>query len=59
MQFKTRYDPHDRIHAEPGSGVKQLYAPRFDDDGHMELVEAGTEDLYGFIQSYKIRVTLM
>lgn len=53
MQFKTRYDPHDRIHAEPGSGVKQLYAPRFDDDGHMELVEAGTEDLYGFIQSYK------
>ena len=50
--FDTQYSPRERIHAEAGSRVKQLYAGRYDANGRVVLEEKGTEDLYGFIQSF-------
>ena len=50
---KTQFDDHARVYSNPGSRFKTLYAPRFDDNGVMELVENGRENLYEFIQSHK------
>ena len=50
---KTQFDDHARVHSNPGNRFKTLYAPRFDDNGVMELVENGRENLYEFIQSHK------
>lgn len=58
MPFKTQYDAHDRIHAPLGSRRKLLYAPKFDEDGRLELIESGTEDWYGYIQSHRDSVDL-
>lgn len=54
--FRTAYQAianHTRVHSAPGSKVKTLYSPTFDEFGHMELQEAGQENLYDFIQSHK------
>ena len=53
MAFRTQYDQPVRVHSEPGSGEKILYAPVFDKNGVMSLVESGKEDFYGYIQSFK------
>lgn len=50
--FDTQYSPRERIHPCSGSRVKQLYAGRYDADGRVVLEEKGTEDLYGYIQSF-------
>ena len=50
--FDTQYTPHGRIHPCAGSRVKQLYAGRYDANGRVVLEEKGTEDLYGYIQSF-------
>lgn len=57
-KFNTQFDPHDRVYLEPGSPVKQLYAPHYDDQGRWYLEEAGTEDLYGYIQSHAMSVDI-
>lgn len=51
--FKTQFDPRERVHANVGSTVRTLYAPKFDEKGVMSLVESGKENLYEFIQSHK------
>ena len=51
--FKTQFDPRERVHANPGSPVRILYSPKFDEKGVMSLVESGKENLYEFIQSHK------
>uniref|UniRef100_A0AAU8AZZ8 Internal scaffolding protein n=1 Tax=Dulem virus 119 TaxID=3145596 RepID=A0AAU8AZZ8_9VIRU len=53
MSFKTMFDDHDRVYQEPGSGIRKLYTSRLRDDGVIELVESGTDDLYASIQSHK------
>lgn len=61
MTFRTlaqALDDHPRVSANPGNRVKILYSPKFDQFGHMELVESGKEDLYGFIQSHKESVDI-
>lgn len=50
--FPTQFDSHDRIFANPGDPIKILYAPQVDKQGHLELIESGTEDLYEYIQSH-------
>lgn len=57
--FKTQYsNDRPRPKAHVGTRVKVLYAPEFDDDGRMQLVESGREDLYGYIQSHKDSVDI-
>lgn len=51
--FKTQFDSRERVHANPGSTVRILYSPKFDEKGVMSLVESGKENLYEFIQSHK------
>lgn len=59
MAFKTQYSAdRPRPKAHLGSRVKTLYAPEFDDEGRMDLVETGREDLYGFIQSHRDSVDI-
>lgn len=50
--FRTRYDPHDRVYQEPGSPIHVLYSPVFNKDGVMHLEESGKENLYDYIQSH-------
>ena len=52
MRFSTRYDPHDRVTANSGSRLRILYQAQLDDEGRIDLVECGTEDLYAQIQSH-------
>lgn len=58
MAIKTQFMEHSRVHANPGNPVKVLYSPKFASDGSMELVEAGKENLYDYIQSHKESVDI-
>lgn len=52
-KFRTQYDDDKpRFVAEPGSRVKTLYGPIFDDRGVMHLTELGKHNLYAEIQSH-------
>lgn len=53
MRFRTQFESHDRVLANPGTSEHILYAPQIDENGHLELVETGREDLYDYIQSHK------
>jgi hypothetical protein len=56
MKFRTvaqAIESHPRVFATPGEREKTLYSPSFDEFGHMELKEAGKENLYEFVQSHK------
>lgn len=50
--FRTQYDPPARFIQEPGSPIKTLYSPKFDENGVMYLVESGKANLYQEIQSH-------
>lgn len=52
MMFKTQYDSHARVHLNPGSRIKTVFSPRYDDRGVLDLQVTGEEDLYGYIQSH-------
>lgn len=58
MQFETQFRKPERFLSNPGSPVKILYGPEFDDKGRMNLVEKGRENLYDFIQSFKESVDI-
>lgn len=58
MQFQTQFRKRERFLTNPGSPVKILYGPEFDEKGRMNLVEKGRENLYDFIQSYKESVDI-
>lgn len=54
MKFRTQYSARIPVYQDPGSRVKVVYAPRYDEKGVLDLVETGEkEDLYGYIQSHK------
>ncbi len=58
MKIKTQFMEHARVHANPGNPEKILYTPKFAKDGTMELIEAGKENLYEYIQSHKDSVDI-
>ncbi len=58
MQFETQFRKPERFLSNPGSSVKILYGPEFDEKGRMTLVEKGRENLYDFIQSFKESVDI-
>lgn len=58
MQFETQFRKPERFLSNPGSPVKILYGPEFDEKGRMNLVEKGRENLYDFIQSFKESVDI-
>lgn len=51
--FKTAFDSHSRVYQKPGSSVHVLYSSKVDEDGNIQLVESGVEDIYDSIQSHK------
>ena len=51
--FKTAFDSHPRVYQKPGSPVHVLYSSKVDEDGNIQLVESGVEDIYDSIQSHK------
>lgn len=55
--FRTLFD-RERVRSNVGSREHVLYAPEFDSNGHMELVETGKENIYDFIQSHKDSVDI-
>lgn len=58
MNFRTQYQPRERVVANPGQREKALWSPVFDKDGGFELKESGREDLYAFIQSHSASVDI-
>lgn len=58
MDWRTQYSPRQRVYAHPGDPVKILYSPQVDKQGHLELIESGTEDLYEYIQSHALSVDI-
>lgn len=53
MKFTTQYDSHQRIFSNGGSPEHVLYSPVLDENGHLDLVESGVENIYDMIQSHK------
>lgn len=53
MVFPTQFDARDRTISNVGDRIKQLYEARVDNNGTIDLVEAGRENLYDYIQSFK------
>uniref|UniRef100_A0AAU8B2A9 Internal scaffolding protein n=1 Tax=Dulem virus 163 TaxID=3145640 RepID=A0AAU8B2A9_9VIRU len=58
MQVRTIFSERERTLSNLGSPERVLYSPKFDDDGVMDLVETGKENLYDFIQSHKDSVDI-
>lgn len=58
MEIKTQFMERARVYANPGVTEKVLYTPKFKEDGSMELIEAGKENLYEYIQSHKESVDI-
>lgn len=52
LRFATQYRPRTRFISNVGQREKILYQPKFDENGVMDLVESGKEDVYDFIQSH-------
>lgn len=50
--FSTQYRSRTRFISNGGQRERILYQPKFDENGVMDLVESGKEDLYDFIQSH-------
>lgn len=53
MAFETQFRAPVRVFSNPGCREKVMYSPVFDENGVMELVESGRENLYDYIQSFK------
>lgn len=51
--FKSMYDKHDRVYANAGSRERVLYKPVVNEDGVLDLVADGVENIYDYIQSHK------
>uniref|UniRef100_A0AAU8B8I1 Internal scaffolding protein n=1 Tax=Dulem virus 104 TaxID=3145581 RepID=A0AAU8B8I1_9VIRU len=58
MDFRTQFQPHDRVKANPGSAIKPVYSPIYDDNGVLDLEQTGQENLYDYIQSHKDSVDI-
>lgn len=53
MDFKTAYDPHDRVFSISGKGIKDVMAPELDRYGNRVIKKQGEVDLYAQIQSWR------
>lgn len=49
--FPTQFSNHGRVHTRPGSRIKPVYQARKTDDGSIELVQTGEENIYDAIQA--------
>lgn len=58
LNFPTMFDKRARVHCDSGNAMKIVYKPTVRDDGVVELVEAGQESLYDYIQSWKDSVDI-
>lgn len=58
LKFPTMYDERTRVHCCSGNAMKTVYKPVVHDDGVVDLVEAGQESLYDYIQSWKDSVDI-
>lgn len=57
--FRTQYDRKDLVVlTNPGDPIHVTYAARYDDDGVIQLVESGKENIYDMIQSHADSVDL-
>lgn len=56
--FRTQFDPHERVIENPGSPIRTIYSSRVAEDGNIELIESGTENIYDLIQSHKDSVDI-
>lgn len=56
--FRTQFDSHDRVNADPGSRIHIVYQGRYDDNGVFDLIESGREDIYDQIQSHRDSVDI-
>lgn len=52
MQFKTQFDPHDRVFRNPGNSIVETFTGRYDKNGDLKLVSTGRKNLYDEIQSF-------
>lgn len=52
-KFRTQYDSHAPVYQEPGDPIKIVFSPRYTEDGVLDLVPTGSENLYDYIQSHK------
>lgn len=53
LKFNTQFDKRAPVYQEPGSPVKVVYSPRYNDSGVLDLVVTGQENLYDYIQSHR------
>ncbi|QXN75128.1 internal scaffolding protein [Microvirus mar29] len=51
--FRNPFQARQRVMKEPGNSEHILYTSRIADDGSVELVPSGKEDIYAAIQSHK------
>lgn len=58
VKFRTQYDQRYRVRQNLGSPVRPVFQARYDDNGVLDLVETGEEDLYSFIQSHRDSVDI-
>lgn len=56
--FKTQFQARERVFQNPGDSEHVLYSSRLADDGSVELVRSGSEDLYAMIQSHRDSVDI-
>lgn len=49
--FPSQFSSHGRVHARPGSRIKPVYHAKKMDNGSIELVQTGEENLYDAIQA--------
>ena len=43
-KFANQFEPHARIHTNPGTAEKVLYGPVFDENGTLDLEPKGKEN---------------
>lgn len=53
IPLRTQFTPRERVFQEVGSTEHILYTSKIDDDGVIQLVESGKENIYDMIQSHK------
>lgn len=49
--FPTQFSNHGRVHTRPGSRIKPVYQARKTENGSIELVQTGEENIYDAIQA--------
>lgn len=57
-RFRDLYSERGRVIENPGSPVRVLYTSQVADDGNVDLIPSGTENLYDFIQSHRDSVDI-